>query len=105
MALAAVVSLVAATNDTTHDAYAIATNSVRQVQARRPTGQAMASTMVAMALRMHATCHDVRIDILMAAPPVENRMAATARVRRALTSRANRAADARASSGIRRRAP
>jgi hypothetical protein len=52
---------------------------MRQLQLRRDSGRAARMTSAAMADRKLATCHDVRWIALIAAPPVEKRMAATIR--------------------------
>ena len=57
-------------------AYAAATGAIRQLQPRRAWGSAASRTSAATPERKQATCQPVRVADLMAAPPVENRIAA-----------------------------
>src|ERR1039458_2106133 len=76
MAFAAVVSRFAMTNAISVAAYAAATGAMRKFQPRRGWGITASKTSAATAERKQATCQPVRDADLMAAPPVENRIAA-----------------------------
>ena len=77
IALAAVVSLVDVTNRVSVPAYTVATASVGQPQTIRPRIHRKRAH-AAIADRIEATCIPEKAAILMAAPPVENRIAAAA---------------------------
>src|SRR3954452_12192240 len=76
MAFAAVVRRLAITKVSRVAAYAAAAGAMRQDHPRRASGIAASRTAAAIAERKPATCHDVSVTALMAAPPVENSTAA-----------------------------
>src|ERR1039458_6118684 len=76
MAFAEVVSRFAIANAIDVAAYAAATGAIRQFQPRRAPGSTASRTTAATPARKQATCQPVRVAALMAAPPVENRIAA-----------------------------
>ena len=76
MAFAEVVSRFAIAKATDVAAYAAATGAIRQLHPRRAWGNAASRTSAATPARKQATCQPVRVAALMAAPPVENRIAA-----------------------------
>src|SRR5690242_18000940 len=76
MAWAAVVSFVARTNRITVAAYAHEAGAMRQDHPRRAAGRTARSATAATPDLKLATCHSVRVAILIAAPPVENSSAA-----------------------------
>ena len=82
-ALAAVVSLFAATKVTKVSAWTTPTSMARQ-ETRRAAGTNASSMSAAMPARKLATCQLVKVVALIAAPPVENRNAASRTSRRAI---------------------
>src|SRR4029077_364461 len=81
--LAEVVRRLARTNRTSVAAYAAPTRKTRQVHPRRAAGMSNQSTTAATPERNPAICQPVNAAALIAAPPVENRIAASARRSRA----------------------
>src|SRR5688572_7598087 len=76
MALAEVVSLFAATNDTMVPAYAADTGNTCHDHPRRAAGRRRSTTSAATPERKLATCQLVSAVALIAAPPVEKSSAA-----------------------------
>jgi hypothetical protein len=77
IALAAVVCLFACTYSSVVAAYATPTTMVRQLHPRRASGSSSRIVSIASAARNAASCHAPKLQNLMAAPPLENRTAAT----------------------------